>query len=525
MKSIIKAISSSIVAILSKIAKFFMSIPSWLVSLFKTIGSFFMICLLWVKRLLLFGWSITKSLFAKARSIRKPSWFQWNIFPKDGQPPTQSLFEIAIYLGFLCFFIFLFFDFNRIPSTRIIIEADKLERSRQVNIVKYKDDLTKISLYYQIADLEVNLPMSSFREYDYNKCELVVQARTDSIYIGDSIRLEDNDYYCIPIQNPNISPYWKVIAHQIYDREGVEMYNIYPTIEEYDSEMLNYYNLALSANFSEYAENQSDSMTYNSLGDDEYIKTKQFFPNYINILKKLMPDNISNKYVYPFRSKFAYWSSYTSNDYKKMDTIWHFNQKKYIYNIPNFDCPIRNVYEASKEGLEEISDSYYLSKEVLSSLHCEPLSFYNYDYTDTISFDNSIRNFDNSIAKPGYFERFDVSQGWYTFIFHSSTLDSISLTINFSGATDFYPMGVVPDEIGSNYIKYTNQKKILIIRDNGLTFYAKFKELENLQTVRTFFVTAIISGLLIIVLSFFILGLYRTLKVFGNYLFKNRNLQ
>lgn len=94
MKSIIKAIFSSIVAILSKIAKFFLSIPSWLVSLFKAIGSFFMICLLWVKRLLLSGWSFTKSLFAKARSIRKPSWFQWNIFPKDGQPPTQSLIQI-----------------------------------------------------------------------------------------------------------------------------------------------------------------------------------------------------------------------------------------------------------------------------------------------------------------------------------------------------------------------------------------------------------------------------------------------
>ena len=63
------------------------------------------------------------------------------------------------------------------------------------------------------------------------------------------------------------------------------------------------------------------------------------------------------------------------------------------------------------------------------------------------------------------------------------------------------------------------------IRDEGLTFYAKFKEMENKQTIRCFAVTALISGLIIIILTFFILGLYRTLKVFGNYLFKNRNVQ
>ena len=131
----------------------------------------------------------------------------------------------------------------------------------------------------------------------------------------------------------------------------------------------------------------------------------------------------------------------------------------------------------------------------------------------------------NTIGLSGFFDRYDISQGWYNIYLTTSTIDQIELTIDFLGATDFYPMKIEPDERGSNYIKYTDPIKIMKISDEGLSFYAKFKEMENKQTIRCFGVTALISGLIIIILTFFILGLYRTLKVFGNYLFKNRNVQ
>ena len=43
-----------------------------------------------------------------------------------------------------------------------------------------------------------------------------------------------------------------------------------------------------------------------------------------------------------------------------------------------------------------------------------------------------------------------------------------------------------------------------MIRHNGLRFHAKFRELENMQQIRVFFVTAIMSGFVTIFIVFII---------------------
>lgn len=534
MKSIIKAIFSSIVAILSKLAKFFMSIPSWLVSLFKAIGSFFMICLLWVKRLLLSGWSFTKSLFAKARSIRKPSWFQWNIFPKDGQPPTQSLFEIVIYLICLWFCVDLFIDFNRIPNSYIILEADKLNDSRFIRIDSVDYSFINIkherfTMFFQVANFEVNIPMNTYQTPNNQQESDVTAVIYQTYWLPSYIHDERNDGRLK--LDTDFCPYWYCVNDKAAQNSNLH-------IDDYMEHSNSFYDEIdeIQTLYNEVNDNSNDILhelneCKEMLPDTLSSEMKQFY--HIKLYSNVI-DNNSN-YVKPDTS----WTNIIDNT-SFLDTILYDDQNKELFNCYR--------YYSLTNGSEQIDSLFFYYSELFHSSNYsdEMINDYLQLCKDSGIDENFIRSEraskkngvsvsfieNNDIWKkkistgiPSLFDRYDISQGWYSFFLNTSTLDSINLTINFGGATDFYPMKIEPDEIGSNYIKYTDQVKLLKIRAEGLKFYAKFKEMENKQTIRCFAVTALISGLIIIILTFFILGLYRTLKVFGNYLFKNRNVQ
>ena len=536
MKSIIRAIFSSIVAILSKIAKFFLSIPSWLVSLFKAIGSFFMICLLWVKRLLLSGWSITKSFFAKARSIRKPSWFQWNIFPKDGQPPTQSLFEIVIYLICLWFCVDLFIDFNKIPNSNIIIEADKLYSSHYVTLdtIRYKyrleDEDIPLLIKYNRADIYYSINMNTFIAPDSNKTSYFAvtfhgeEMPTDNRFVDIENEEDDEDDDWIELKS-KLSPYWYRVFEESILGSG----------------------LRLSLDYEKYKSFKKDV-------NDIYQLESGIYYNNREELLDLVPDSIFDDMMSFFRFKISSNIIKDNNSYSNLDTTWNGSTNtQYLFDKDicekrNYKVPKVIEYEAFRSYNEINEEQKYLSLEFFYCNNCSNELFTEYldscthygvpitnwafeqlnkdeDFSQGLNITNSGWNRNIASEAPRFFDRHDISQGWFNFTLNTSNIDSINLTINFGGATDFYPMKIEPDEIGSNYIKYTDQVKLLKIRAEGLTFYAKFKEMENIQTIRCFGVTALISGLIIIILTFFILGLYRTLKVFGNYLFKNRNVQ
>lgn len=79
-------------------------------------------------------------------------------------------------------------------------------------------------------------------------------------------------------------------------------------------------------------------------------------------------------------------------------------------------------------------------------------------FTDTLKTSSKSKR-SLSTDRPGWLDRHDISQGWYHVSLKSSAIDSIRLTINFVGATSFYPMKIEPDEVGSNYISFSNPKK------------------------------------------------------------------
>lgn len=99
----------------------------------------------------------------------------------------------------------------------------------------------------------------------------------------------------------------------------------------------------------------------------------------------------------------------------------------------------------------------------------------------------------------------DISQAYYNLKIKSATTDSINLKIDFVGVTDFSYMDPMPDKVTMSSIEFNDPVKIFKIRADGLRFHAHFKELDNWQVIRQFSVTAIMSGLFIIFIGFFIL--------------------
>ena len=123
------------------------------------------------------------------------------------------------------------------------------------------------------------------------------------------------------------------------------------------------------------------------------------------------------------------------------------------------------------------------------------------------------------LGRPVWYRLEDISQSYYNIRFNSISMDSLSLEIDFKGAVDFSNMIPKPDEVGMGNIKFFNQDKIRQIEMNGLRFHAKFRELENMQTIRLFAVTTILGGILIIFVGLLFVGIYYMGKIWKRHKF------
>lgn len=118
------------------------------------------------------------------------------------------------------------------------------------------------------------------------------------------------------------------------------------------------------------------------------------------------------------------------------------------------------------------------------------------------------------LSRPSWYSPFDISQSYFNIRINSPQPGGIKggrLSFYFEGAADFSKMYPEPDDITMNSIHFVDPVKIQEIKLNGLLFHVKFPELENIQDVRIFFVSATIGGLIIIFITFFILSSYRVL--------------
>jgi hypothetical protein len=116
------------------------------------------------------------------------------------------------------------------------------------------------------------------------------------------------------------------------------------------------------------------------------------------------------------------------------------------------------------------------------------------------------------LAKPCWYRLEDISQSYYKIRLNTETIDSLILKLDFTGVTEFSNMDPEPDEIDMSSIVFKDKNKIRKIQADGLTFHATFKELQNMQSVRMFFVSAGFGSVLFTFLIFFFIIIYRWCK-------------
>lgn len=116
-------------------------------------------------------------------------------------------------------------------------------------------------------------------------------------------------------------------------------------------------------------------------------------------------------------------------------------------------------------------------------------------------------NAPGALAKPAWYNFEDISQSYYNIRLLCSDLDSVVFTMDFEGAVEFSNMYPEPDITGMHFIRFKDKSKILYIIKHGLVFHAKFKELENMQTIRMFAVTAILGGIAVVYVGLFFIAL------------------
>ena len=210
---------------------------------------------------------------------------------------------------------------------------------------------------------------------------------------------------------------------------------------------------------------------------------------------------------------------------------------KQIDSLKSFFCNHASIYEGSSlhyvyaemnlEGLtlnsqaQKGSNEYNRVGKINNYLYFEkygasytPYYFYNLSLTSKDDIWEKLSSYNPFYSNtpfelPSFFKTEDISQAYVSFKIESLTIDSINIKFDFVGATEFSHMTPEPDEIGVNYIEFRDPKKISAIRLYGLTFLAKFKDLEGVQQIRLFTVTAIMGGLLTIFVVFLILYYFK----------------
>lgn len=331
---------------------------------------------------------------------------------------------------------------------------------------------------------------------DSGKCDTVFRCVVyhDSIPIGNLDSISESK-----LHKSKLSPYWRII---------------------YDA----------TATFSEDEKARELKGNHYKYDNNRHGNTPHIPSELEKSIERSIRESHGLKYSYPFLQKIDNLNGNTDGVYRfrlscnvingnlyRVDTTRYESLKHAMYHIFEYTkFPLDSVqlykFDSIRQGIEKEKsyETYYLEHFTAEDIFRYDTSRHENFYW-TLNETGNLRKF-LPVESPGISDLFDISQGWYEIHYNTATIDSVGLIIDFVGATQFFPMKIEPDEIGSNYIKFSNTDKLLQIKKEGLTFYAQFKEMENTQMIRNFALTAIISGLFIVLLTFLIIGLYRALR-------------
>lgn len=162
-------------------------------------------------------------------------------------------------------------------------------------------------------------------------------------------------------------------------------------------------------------------------------------------------------------------------------------------------------YEFDRKEYKETNESF-------SWLDSESVNMNDAGFLNTEIVTKSVHPQGWALGDPGWFALEDISQGYYQFKFDLPYMKFSSLKIDFVGATEFSNMTPEPDKVTMGGIEFTDKDKMTQLILKGLLFHVKHKELQNRQTIRMFFLTAILSGMLMVLIAFVILWVLKVVK-------------
>lgn len=207
--------------------------------------------------------------------------------------------------------------------------------------------------------------------------------------------------------------------------------------------------------------------------------------------------------------------------FDQTDSLFNF----YLSQLPDSlkDCDLPSIFYikmALKTTLDRFTNEYGIhpwkydvsaNKFGMSRVYVENNCYMSESYVPNGSEIKKQDVGDGPYSRPKWNRLYDISQSYF-FINLGGTMDGGRLSINFEGVTDFSNMYPEPDIKTMNSIIFLDKKKIQEIHFHGLQFHAKFPELESTQSVRLFFVSAFMSGLMVIFVTFLILSSYKIFK-------------
>lgn len=222
--------------------------------------------------------------------------------------------------------------------------------------------------------------------------------------------------------------------------------------------------------------NKNDSLLYEKVRPSNHLsKLADFLKSHSDLGNK-------NVFYYAYGYNTSFLNSYASKPTTRYKANKYFDCED--------SCHIFSYIESTR---------YYFCR-------CE---FYMVDDSNLAFLASSPRG---ELGGPIWYRFEDISQSYYNVRIVSSSMDSLTLKLDFRGVVDFSNMIPEPDIKGMGFIEFHDQAKLRQIESNGLQFHAKFKELENMQTVRLLGVTTVLGGIIIIFVAIFFIGLYHFMK-------------
>ena len=110
-------------------------------------------------------------------------------------------------------------------------------------------------------------------------------------------------------------------------------------------------------------------------------------------------------------------------------------------------------------------------------------------------------------SRPKLYSLFDISQSYIKIHVKTNTIDEIRLALDFDGATEIDDVRHMADTVLSSRIVYNISN--VNATDSEILIYTRFKDLENMQSLRLFAVSSVIGGLIMVFIAFLVIYLYR----------------